>query len=45
VEAAKAVCETCPVTVECSEAGRREKFGTWGGLSTRGRKLARKAAA
>lgn len=28
---AKSVCESCPVRVECREAGRFEKYGVWGG--------------
>lgn len=32
---AKAVCEACPVRIECLNyaVGRPEKYGTWGGLN------------
>jgi WhiB family redox-sensing transcriptional regulator len=32
VEAAKAICATCPVTQECLQAGAGEE-GIWGGLT------------
>jgi WhiB family redox-sensing transcriptional regulator len=34
-EAAKAICRTCPVMMQCREESlaRRERHGTWGGLS------------
>jgi WhiB family redox-sensing transcriptional regulator len=38
INAAKAVCADCPVRAECLEAGRREEFGVWGGLSRRQRR-------
>lgn len=31
VWSAKSVCKECPVRAECLTAGRREKFGIWGG--------------
>jgi len=31
VEAARAVCEACPVSGPCGAAGRQERFGVWGG--------------
>lgn len=34
IDAAKAICATCPVRPQCREHGIRfEKFGVWGGLS------------
>lgn len=35
--AAKAICATCPVTVECRTYAieNRERFGIWGGMATR----------
>lgn len=30
---AKKICKRCPVIIDCREAGRREPFGVWGGLS------------
>lgn len=36
-EEAKAVCRTCPVIVECYQAGRTERFGVWGGMTVGGR--------
>lgn len=53
-EAAKAICEGCPVRVECLEAAleRREEHGVWGGTTVeertrirRQRARARRAAA
>jgi WhiB family redox-sensing transcriptional regulator len=38
VNAAVAVCHTCPVINECREYGRHERFGIWGGLSGRERR-------
>ncbi|MEV4506084.1 WhiB family transcriptional regulator [Streptomyces klenkii] len=33
--AARELCETCPLTVPCREAGRQgREFGIWGGEST-----------
>ena len=42
---ARAICSTCPVTVECLESARHERFGIWGGMSTRQRKADRRHAA
>ena len=43
--AARALCERCPVTGECAEAGRSEKYGVWGGTgSGSGRQRERSAA-
>jgi WhiB family redox-sensing transcriptional regulator len=44
-EPAKATCQACPVQVECAEAGRRERFGIWAGMSERQRRAARRTAA
>lgn len=38
---AKQVCESCPVRLECLEAGMGENFGTWGGLSEKQRRRLR----
>lgn len=32
-DAARKICDSCPVKVECLDAGRHERFGVWGGLS------------
>lgn len=34
---ALAYCEVCPVREECLEAGLRERYGIWGGLTVRQR--------
>ena len=31
---AKAVCASCPVSTQCAEAGKDERTGTWGGISS-----------
>jgi WhiB family redox-sensing transcriptional regulator len=41
---AKRICATCPVLGPCREAGYRERFGVWGGVSARGRRRLRVAA-
>ncbi len=43
---AKAVCQRCPVAVECLEFAVRtgERFGVWGGMSERDRRLAKQRA-
>jgi WhiB family redox-sensing transcriptional regulator len=33
VAAAKAVCASCPVRLDCLEAGMSEPRGVWGGLT------------
>lgn len=40
VDAAKAVCETCPVREQCLEYAlrNRERFGVWGGASVTDRR-------
>jgi WhiB family redox-sensing transcriptional regulator len=40
---AKAVCSQCPVRAEClrDALGQRERFGVWGGLSERERRVLR----
>jgi WhiB family redox-sensing transcriptional regulator len=38
IELAKAVCFECPVRLRCLEAGLREPFGIWGGLTPRERR-------
>jgi WhiB family transcriptional regulator, redox-sensing transcriptional regulator len=42
--AAKAVCRACPVTAECLAWALEhdERFGVWGGLSERERRLLRR---
>jgi len=47
VEAAKAVCVSCPVIEQCRTYAleRGERFGVWGGLSARERKTLRVEAA
>jgi WhiB family redox-sensing transcriptional regulator len=44
---AKAVCASCPVLVECRTYGmeHNERFGVWGGLSERERRVLRRRAA
>lgn len=34
---AKAICDRCPVTTQCAEAGRDERDGIWGGMTPRER--------
>lgn len=34
---AREVCKSCPVIVECREAGRSERYGMWGGQTVAGR--------
>lgn len=43
--AAKAVCQTCPVLLECREAGVGEPYDVWGGMDQYERHLARRRAA
>jgi hypothetical protein len=43
--AARAVCAGCSVRVECGEAGRRERFGIWGGLTPGQRRPRRRGRA
>ena len=33
LDAAKAICRTCPVIAQCRAAGAREPYGVWGGQS------------
>jgi WhiB family redox-sensing transcriptional regulator len=44
--AAKKVCARCPVAIECAldAMARDEKYGTWGGMSERQRRTARRDA-
>lgn len=43
IEAAKAVCATCPVLGLCREHGiRHEKWGVWGGMTEGERRKERK---
>src|SRR4051794_35218265 len=37
----RAVCDGCPVRVECAEDGMTEKYGVWGGLTERQRRRLR----
>jgi len=43
-ETAKAICDECPVREPCGEYGvtAPEKFGIWGGLSERQRRIIRR---
>lgn len=46
VAAAKKVCSSCPVRLQCLHKGREEDFGIWGGLTpSERRKAAKKRAA
>lgn len=38
-----ALCYTCPVRVECYDAGAGEEFGVWGGVPADQRKRPRRA--
>lgn len=42
VKLRKAVCVGCPVRAQCLEAGMREHFGVWGGLSEQERRRMRR---
>lgn len=42
VRKAKVICDGCPVQVECLEFGLREKFGVFGGLTERERRVLRR---
>lgn len=42
VDACRALCAVCPVKGECGEAGLCERFGIWGGLSERERRVIRR---
>lgn len=37
-----AICEACPVKLECGEAGMNERYGLWGGKSEHDRKKIRR---
>ncbi len=39
---AKAICATCPVADQCSDAGTDEQYGIWGGEGTRASRRRRK---
>lgn len=41
VASAKAVCEGCPVRIECLETGMEETGGIWGGMTSAERELIR----
>lgn len=45
IRAARAVCAGCLVRPECSEYGRRERYGVWGGVSISDRKSRRSKSA
>lgn len=47
VSKAKAVCQACPVRIECLEDAldRHERFGVWGGLTEKERRPIREARA
>jgi WhiB family redox-sensing transcriptional regulator len=39
---AKSICGSCPHRIECAEWGiKKERFGIWGGLSERQRRMIR----
>jgi hypothetical protein len=38
--AARAACAICPVVAECAAYGAHEKTGTWGGRSSKERRVA-----
>ena len=38
---AREACAECPVRAECEKAGESERFGTWGGITPRERRVAR----
>ncbi len=42
VDLLRIICEACPVREECAEAGLRQAFGIWGGLTTRERRRIRR---
>lgn len=42
VNAAKAVCDRCPVASYCAHYGLREHWGVWGGLSEKQRRRLRR---
>ncbi|MBZ2197254.1 WhiB family transcriptional regulator [Ruania sp. N2-46] len=37
IDAAVAICRTCPVMEQCREAGQGERFGIWGGITANAR--------
>lgn len=39
---AKRICEDCPVSQDCAEAGLYELYGVWGGTTGRARRGLRK---
>ena len=41
---ARDACSACPVVAECRKAGEDEMYGTWGGVTPKERRLARRAA-
>lgn len=43
IKRAKEVCEGCSVRLSCLEAGLREPFGIWGGLTVRERRKLRRS--
>ena len=38
---ARDACSACPVVAECRKAGESERFGTWGGITPRERRVAK----
>jgi len=40
--AARAICDSCPVTEQCAAAGLGEYYGIWGGLSEKQRRNVRR---
>ncbi len=42
IDAARAVCRTCPVAEECRDFGLREGHGLWGGLTVLERRQLRR---
>lgn len=45
INAAKAICATCPVKHACLEAGMDEHYGIWGGTSETERRILRRLRA
>jgi WhiB family redox-sensing transcriptional regulator len=37
VDKAKQICARCPVQLNCARAGKDERWGVWGGLSSEDR--------
>lgn len=42
VQGCRVLCRACPVSEDCAEAGLYERFGVWGGLTERERRVIRR---